>query len=136
MRWQQKRLEILNRDGWKCRSCGAEGEGVTLNVHHAYYERDKDPWDYEDHLLVTWCEYCHSNIHHTVRLLMKRLAGDNGFEMLGHALGYVDGLLENFCNDHPAYNHGYVACVKAKSMKAATVKKIIEKHLAIKAGAL
>ena len=29
-RWQRKRLQVLERDGWKCRSCGSMGE--TLHV--------------------------------------------------------------------------------------------------------
>jgi len=58
-RWQRKRLEIMERDGWTCRSCGAKGEGVTLNVHHAYYEAGKKPWEYPNDAMVTWCEDCH-----------------------------------------------------------------------------
>jgi hypothetical protein len=69
-RWQQKRLEILNRDGRECRSCGAAGDGVTLNVHHAYYESGNDPWDYPDDALVTLCADCHKEIHSC----MKRIA--------------------------------------------------------------
>ena len=62
-RWQKKRLEIMERDGWACRSCGASGEGVTLNVHHAYYESNKAPWQYPDDTLLTWCEECHAFRH-------------------------------------------------------------------------
>ena len=62
-RWQQKRLEIMERDNWTCRSCGASGEGVTLNVHHAYYEKGKKPWEYENKMLITWCEKCHKERH-------------------------------------------------------------------------
>ncbi len=62
-RWQRKRLEVMKRDNWTCRSCGASGDGVTLNVHHAYYESGRLPWDYEDESLVTWCEDCHAGRH-------------------------------------------------------------------------
>lgn len=31
-RWQKKRLEIFERDGWKCRAC--QDEKSTLHVHH------------------------------------------------------------------------------------------------------
>ena len=58
-RWQKKRLEIMERDDWTCQSCGAAGEGVTLNVHHAYYESGKAPWEYPSETLRTWCEECH-----------------------------------------------------------------------------
>ena len=66
-RWQQKRLEIMERDNWTCRSCGASGEGVTLNVHHAYYDKGKKPWEYDNHLLVTWCEKCHKVRHEEMK---------------------------------------------------------------------
>lgn len=59
--WQRKRLEILNRDGFKCRCCG-NGE-KTLHVHHLKYTRGRDPWDYPDASLVTLCEVCHETEH-------------------------------------------------------------------------
>jgi len=70
-RWQQKRLEIMERDNWTCRSCGAKGEGVTLNVHHAYYEKGKMPWEYENDMLVTWCEKCHEFRHRSMKNIQQ-----------------------------------------------------------------
>ena len=66
-RWQKKRLEVMERDGWTCQSCNAAGAGVTLNVHHAYYEAGRAPWDYGDETLVTWCEDCHQARHAQMR---------------------------------------------------------------------
>ena len=59
--WQRKRLEILNRDGFKCRRCGDETR--TLHVHHLKYSRGRDPWLYPDASLVTLCEVCHEVEH-------------------------------------------------------------------------
>ena len=59
--WQRKRLEILNRDGFKCRCCG-NGE-KTLHVHHLKYSRGRAPWDCPDASLVTLCEVCHEVEH-------------------------------------------------------------------------
>ena len=59
-RWQRKRLEILQRDDWACCNCGAKTE--TLHVHHGYYERGLDPWEYRDDTLWTLCEGCHELI--------------------------------------------------------------------------
>ena len=73
-RWQQKRLEIMERDKWTCRSCGSSGEGVTLNVHHAYYISGKKPWEYEDQALVTWCEECHVRRHEIQRHIQQMSA--------------------------------------------------------------
>lgn len=58
-RWQKKRLEIMQRDGWKCGSCGREDK--TLHVHHRYYTPGSDPWDYPDQAFLTLCEGCHQD---------------------------------------------------------------------------
>jgi len=42
--WQKKRLEIMQLAGFKCERCRSSDD--TLNVHHAYYERGKKPWEY------------------------------------------------------------------------------------------
>jgi len=56
-RWQKRRLAILNRDNFTCRFCGATDK--TLHVHHAHYERGKEPWEASAYLLLTLCEDCH-----------------------------------------------------------------------------
>lgn len=60
-KWQKKRLEILNRDGFKCRFCRSEEE--TLHVHHLSYIKGNDPWDYENSSLITLCHACHDYDH-------------------------------------------------------------------------
>lgn len=60
-RWQKKRLEIMQRDGFKCVHCwGAEN---TLHVHHAYYVKGRKCWDYPDFALQTTCDDCHKETH-------------------------------------------------------------------------
>jgi hypothetical protein len=56
-RWQKKRLEILSRDGWRCRECYAKDK--TLHVHHQYYISGNSPWEYDDITLITLCMDCH-----------------------------------------------------------------------------
>jgi len=57
-RWQKKRLEIFERDGWACKCCGAASE--TLHVHHRRYLFGREPWDNPQSDLVTLCETCHA----------------------------------------------------------------------------
>lgn len=59
-RWQKLRLEIFERDGWKCRNCGASDK--PLHAHHLHYIYGLEPWEYEDEqsLLATLCEDCHA----------------------------------------------------------------------------
>lgn len=56
-RWQKMRLEIMQRDNFKCVGCGREDR--TLHVHHQYYINKRLPWEYPIEMLVTLCENCH-----------------------------------------------------------------------------
>ena len=56
-RWQKKRLQIMNRDNFTCRSCG--DTSTTLHIHHLAYTWGTAPWEYEDKFLITLCENCH-----------------------------------------------------------------------------
>lgn len=60
-RWQRKRLEVMQRDDFKC--CQCEDAKSTLNVHHLYYISKREPWDYPLFALATVCEPCHKNNH-------------------------------------------------------------------------
>lgn len=102
-RWQKKRLEVMERDEWTCQQCF--GSETTLNVHHRWYERGHDPWDYPDECFLTLCEDCHGNetadmpsAEHLLVVALKRrfLSGDLhslavGFERLKmpHAAEYT-----------------------------------------------
>ena len=111
-RWQKKRLEIMERDKWTCQSCGASGEGVTLNVHHIFYEKGKAPWEYEDEMLVTWCQECHEKRHELQKKFLKHLARlsskhlDGLSTLLSQAeddeedpIGVLSGIV---CESHPS----------------------------------
>ena len=59
-RWQKKRLEILERDAWKCQQCGDAAEtGTILHVHHKRYFHGCEPWEVPSTSLVTLCADCH-----------------------------------------------------------------------------
>jgi hypothetical protein len=60
-RWQKCRLQIMDRDGFRCHECGTESK--TLHVHHTRYLKGVDPWDYPVSLLITLCEDCHQMLH-------------------------------------------------------------------------
>lgn len=61
-RWQKLRLEVYQRDNFKCQCCGATDK--TLNAHHVQYRGDAEgPWDYPASMIVTVCEDCHADEH-------------------------------------------------------------------------
>lgn len=92
-RWQKKRLEVMERDGFTCQNCGDKES--TLNVHHWYYAAGNDPWDYPDEALATLCEDCHDTIESLkVRFLSSLAESDwgNGYEeQIRLAIGLVNG---------------------------------------------
>lgn len=56
-KWQKKRLEILEKDKFKCQLC--KDEETTLHVHHKKYKPNLKPWEYDSEDLITLCEDCH-----------------------------------------------------------------------------
>lgn len=68
-KWQKKRLEIMSRDKWTCRICQTTDD--TLNVHHGYYDKLLQPWEYPNESLYTICECCHNKTTQEMKDLYK-----------------------------------------------------------------
>lgn len=64
-RWQKKRLEVMERAGFKCQTCGESTK--TLNVHHVNYRKGAEPWEYDLGDLACVCEDCHSEIEGLIK---------------------------------------------------------------------
>ncbi len=71
-RWQKKRLEIFERDQFTCQECWTADR--TLAVHHHYYERGLEPWDYPSEALLTVCKSCHDVLGNAQLALQKETA--------------------------------------------------------------
>ncbi len=69
-RWQKKRLQILERDKWRCKACHSADK--NLQVHHLYYAR-LDPWEYPDHVYQTLCDDCHGVRQRIVDRAVERI---------------------------------------------------------------
>ena len=59
--WQKKRLEVLNYANWRCQLCG--DKKTSLHVHHSYYTKGKQPWQYPTGSMICLCENCHLKMH-------------------------------------------------------------------------
>ena len=51
-------LDSLNLPIYYC-----QDDMVKLNVHHKYYLVGKNAWEYDDDVLITLCDKCHTQIH-------------------------------------------------------------------------
>lgn len=75
-RWKAKRKEILERDQNKCVNCKEEKK---LQIHHRQYHFSKilngfkNPWDYNNYLLITLCEDCHQKGHRLYKVPTKQV---------------------------------------------------------------
>lgn len=86
-RWQKKRLEVLNRAGFKCERCSDAAS--QLHIHHAYYKSGMKPWEYRDDTLFCLCEVCHSEVGEMcddLRLAFCRLTAKQQDDLLTAAV--------------------------------------------------
>ncbi|HOY33472.1 MAG TPA: HNH endonuclease [Bacteroidales bacterium] len=71
-KWQKKRLNIMERDQFRCQDCGSIDD--QLHVHHLFYLQGKKAWDYPDEFYITLCDKCHIGVHTQTELLYKEIA--------------------------------------------------------------
>lgn len=95
-RWQKKRLEILNRDEFRCVICGDDES--TLNVHHGFYRKDLEPWEYPSESLHTLCETCHGQIKSEMQAVYEKLGA-----LPPEWIFDVQRLLTEFCRAWPFF---------------------------------
>lgn len=51
--------------------CGYESD--MNHVHHLYYQRGLDPWEYPDNALIILCKECHENEENNLKDSSDRL---------------------------------------------------------------
>ena len=102
-RCQEKRLRIMDRDKFTCRSCGDKRS--TLHVHHRSYEKGKRIWDTPDADLVTLCETCHDRVEEMVRDIRR----------IGDSIAFLEttGIAQNLIMDR-LHDLVITACRKPK----------------------
>jgi len=87
-KWQKRRLEILNRAGFRCESC--EESEKTLHVHHKRYHKGAMAWEYADDELVALCEDCHAS-----ETLLRQQLDDAIGQLHTGELEYLVGFAES-----------------------------------------
>ena len=86
-RWQKRRLDILELNGFECVNCGDDKS--TLHVHHKFYRKGADPWDYSDNNLIVLCETCHSELHDAMLEVDRAIGSVLNKESLLRIVGYA-----------------------------------------------
>lgn len=70
-RWQRKRLERFEAAQWKCQECASKSK--ELNLHHYWYEKGNEVWDYPDECFAVLCDRCHVAWHEKKLFIDKQL---------------------------------------------------------------
>jgi hypothetical protein len=86
-RWQRKRLEILERAGFECESCGDASNEKQLHIHHTYYEKGVEPWEYPDESLKCVCKECHKHMEDLRLRMLKAVEPPEQEFVIGYAKG-------------------------------------------------
>lgn len=94
-RWQEKRLRIMERAGFKCERCGSSNR--TLNVHHSYYMKGAAPWEYPDLSLHCLCE---AKCHPETQAMQDGLKTCVGIMNLPDQESLIGWVLARFFSDH------------------------------------
>lgn len=87
--WQRKAAQIRERANYECEWCGDKES--QLDVHHSYYEKDADPWDYPDESLHCLCKKCHKEQQELKREINRQF-GKLGLGNMQGVLGFLQGL--------------------------------------------
>lgn len=122
--WQMKRLEILKRDNCTCLSCGRNDPDIPLHVHHLKYFAGRKPWEYENHYLATYCEYCHGAEHligHQLRDYFMEVISSDGlyFKPMAQLCTLISMCPEFLPRLRDFLNDCMIQYLKTKELKAA-----------------
>jgi hypothetical protein len=71
-RWQKARLGRLEQAQWRCERCGDASS--ELQIHHNWYIKNLEPWDYSPDQLTVLCADCHDyagTVHARLREILS-----------------------------------------------------------------
>lgn len=78
-RWQRRKSEVQRKADFTCEDCGSKT--ATLEVHHCLYIIGREPWEYDDDLLMLVCRECHprrqeleDQARYAIALTMRRMS--------------------------------------------------------------
>lgn len=118
--WQKKRLQVLNRDKWRCKLC--KDEETTLHVHHLEYEPKKQPWEYPLSNFVTLCEHCHKEVellkekNHFDEILIDKIKWKSGdITMFIYGNSFDHPIFKFYHNNGNSYD-SYTFCDDAQKI--------------------
>lgn len=93
-RWQKKRLEVMQRDGFRCQHCLSNKK--ELQVHHLVYRKGANPWEYDNKDLITLCKQCHElETEEKKRSYEEFMELKSAFESKGYSYELFNSIIES-----------------------------------------
>ena len=68
-RWHAKRDSIMRKRGVFCENC--KRSGIVLQLHHNFYDRGKEPWEYDDSVFKVLCKACHERFTEALKAFRR-----------------------------------------------------------------
>lgn len=103
-RWQKKRLEVLQHYNFTCTLCSSDKK--TLHVHHGYYGKNRNVWEYNLETLWCLCSTCHKITEETMDQIKLQI-GEFNPSILTSLLSILTELsLFGFLSGEDAFNRG------------------------------
>jgi hypothetical protein len=109
---------VFERDRWECRRCGDKKS--PLHVHHKYYLKDNEPWEYPLEAFLTLCERCHTDEYEERGAAERMLL--HALRRLGFLADDIRFLAEAFLELELRHVPGVVASAYAFAIKTPEVQ--------------
>ncbi len=131
--WQKKRLQVLERAGWKCEQCGEADK--QMHVHHKRYIKGRKVWEYDLENFEALCGACHEDNHEAKDRINDILAWIPGY-MWGEAadllFGWAGAIPQSDQEGHSAYFYAGKLAGICQDLSREDIKTLIEQALALR----
>jgi hypothetical protein len=117
VRWQKRRLEILQAHNWTCHLCETKATDAMLHVHHLRYQRGTPVWETDNFNLTVLCKSCHERVTDLKTRLGANLHSRRVFEMMRAVANLIeDDIAGNGENLGPGTDALFCIRVTAETM--------------------
>lgn len=131
--WQKKRLEVLERAGWKCEQCGEADK--SLHVHHKRYVKGHKVWEYGLENFEALCVACHEDNHEAKDRINDILAWIPGYmweEAADLLFGWAGAIPLSAQDDYSAYFYAGKLAGICQDLSRKDIDTLIEQAQALR----
>ena len=104
-KWQKKKYEIYERDKYRCVKC--LNPDRPLRVHHLFYKYGKEPWEYSNEYLKTFCDKHHKSEHECKKIFNNLIVETLKRRFYHEDLLDISCLVLKMFKDRQVYNYFY-----------------------------